>query len=138
MFLDNGNRVVGVEPNREMREAGERLLRAYPTFTSVAGTAEATTLTDAGVDLVAAGQAFHWFDQARATKEFARILRPPRWVALVRNKRRVDSIPFLRAYERLLLAYGADYAQLRRQVGMPAMDLRVEYFYDRIAHPPAF
>ena len=27
LFLDNGNTVFGVEPNREMREAGERLLR---------------------------------------------------------------------------------------------------------------
>src|SRR5690348_8431451 len=46
LFLDNGNRVFGVEPNREMREAGERLLSDYPGFTSVSGTAEATTLAD--------------------------------------------------------------------------------------------
>src|SRR3954452_7041047 len=44
LFLKNGNRVFGVEPNREMREAGERLLSAYPSFTSIDGTAEATTL----------------------------------------------------------------------------------------------
>ncbi len=74
LFLDNGARVVGVEPNREMREAGERLLRGYPTYSSVAGTAEATTLANASVDLVTTGQAFHWFDQARARQEFARIL----------------------------------------------------------------
>ncbi len=112
LFLDNGARVVGVEPNREMREAGERLLRGYPTYSSVAGTAEATTLADASVDLVTAGQAFHWFDQTRARQEFARILRPPRWVALVWNERRVDATPFLVAYERLLLAFGTDYAQV--------------------------
>jgi len=112
LFLDNGARVVGVEPNREMREAGERLLRGYPAYSSVAGTAEATTLTDASVDLVTAGQAFHWFDQARARQEFARILRAPRWVALVWNVRRVDATPFLVAYEQLLLAYGTDYAQV--------------------------
>ena len=28
MLLENGNRVFGVEPNAEMREAGERLLAA--------------------------------------------------------------------------------------------------------------
>ena len=27
LFLKNGNKVYGVEPNKEMREAGERLLR---------------------------------------------------------------------------------------------------------------
>jgi len=112
LFLDNGARVVGVEPNREMREAGERLLRGYPTYSSVVGTAEATTLADASVDLVTAGQAFHWFDQTRARQEFARILRPPRWVALVWNERRVDATPFLAAYERLLRTYGTDYAQV--------------------------
>ena len=44
MLLENGNPVFGVEPNAEMRQAGERLLARFPKFTSVAGTAEATTL----------------------------------------------------------------------------------------------
>src|SRR5579859_1146028 len=43
-FLKHGNRVFGVEPNRDMREAAERLLANYPRFTSLSGTAEATTL----------------------------------------------------------------------------------------------
>lgn len=60
LFLENGNRVIGIEPNEEMREAGERRLRHHPRFTSVAGTAEATTLDDACVDLVAAGQQQRW------------------------------------------------------------------------------
>ncbi len=78
LFLHNGNRVYGVEPNREMREAGERLLAAYENFVSVDGRAEATTLEDACADFVTAGQAFHWFDPAGARREFQRILRPPR------------------------------------------------------------
>src|ERR1700675_1295215 len=54
MLLENGNRVFGVEPNTEMREAGERLLAefpkfGFPSFISVAGTAEATTLVDHSV-----------------------------------------------------------------------------------------
>src|SRR6266700_201745 len=46
MLLANGNPVFGVEPNPEMRAAGERFLEEFPQFTSVAGTAEATTLAD--------------------------------------------------------------------------------------------
>src|ERR1700674_864209 len=46
MLLENGNPVFGVEPNPEMREAGERLLGGFPNFTSIGGTAEATTLPD--------------------------------------------------------------------------------------------
>src|SRR5262245_49376869 len=63
MFLENGNLVYGVEPNAAMREAGEQWLERYPHFCSVAGSAEATTLPDAGVDFVVVGQAFHWFDR---------------------------------------------------------------------------
>ena len=76
LFLANGNRVFGVEPNPEMREAGQRLLAGYPRFVSVGGRAEATTLPDASVDLVTAGQAFHWFDRPSARAEVARILNP--------------------------------------------------------------
>lgn len=115
LFLDNGNRVFGIEPNREMRAAGERLLGDFPRFASVAGTAERTTLPDGDVDLVMAGQAFHWFDPDSARREFARILGFPAWVALVWNERRVDSTPFLAAYERLLPAHGTDYAAVRHQ-----------------------
>src|SRR5215211_4749692 len=62
LFLRAGARVYGVEPNREMREAGARLLATYADFVSVDGRAEATTLGDRSVDFVTAGQAFHWFD----------------------------------------------------------------------------
>ncbi len=75
LFLENGNRVFGVEPNAEMRGAGERLLRRYGRFTSVAARAEDTTLTEGSVDLVTAGQAFHWFDLGPTRREFARILK---------------------------------------------------------------
>src|ERR1700690_1013214 len=60
MLLENGNRVFGVEPNAEMRKAGEEFLAAYPDFTSVAGSAEATTLPDRSVNIVTAAQAAHW------------------------------------------------------------------------------
>lgn len=112
LFLRNGNAVYGVEPNREMRQAGERLLRDFPRFTSVEGTAEDSTLAPASVDLVTAGQAFHWFDPDRARAEFTRILRPPHWVALVWNDRLTDTTPFLTAYEDLLQTYGTDYAAM--------------------------
>ncbi len=61
LFLKNGNQVYGVEPNLEMRSAAESLLRSHPLFTSIAGTAEATTLANHSVHLITVGQAFHWF-----------------------------------------------------------------------------
>lgn len=111
MFLKNGNAVFAVEPNRAMRAAAETMLKDYPNFKSIDGTAEATTLAEASVELVAAGQAFHWFDPPRARREFARILRPGGWTALIWNERRTRGTAFLEAYEALLHEYAGDYAQ---------------------------
>jgi len=115
LLLENGNRVFGVEPNREMREAAERLLAGYARFTSVTGTAEATTLPQQSVDLATAAQAAHWFDLSKARKEFARILKPKGWAMLLWNERCTDTTPFLREYEDLLLQYGTDYEKVRHE-----------------------
>jgi SAM-dependent methyltransferase len=114
-LLENGNYVFGVEPNAEMRQAGERLLASFPKFSSVAGTAEATMLADRSVDFVTAAQGAHWFDRERARQEFGRILRPAGWLVLLWNQRVTNSTPFLRDYEQLLLRYGTDYAEVRHE-----------------------
>jgi SAM-dependent methyltransferase len=115
MLLENGNLVFGVEPNAEMRQAGERLLAGFPKFTSVAGTAEATTLPDKSVDFVTAAQAAHWFDRERARREFVRVLKPGGRLVLLWNERLTDSTAFLRDYEELLLAFGTDYPDVRHE-----------------------
>jgi ubiquinone/menaquinone biosynthesis C-methylase UbiE len=115
MLLENGNRVFGVEPNAEMRNAGEEFLRAYPHFTSVAGTAEATTLADHSVDFVTVAQAAHWFDPEKARRESIRICRRGGWTVLLWNERRTASTPFLRAYEQMLVEYGTDYQDVRSE-----------------------
>ena len=112
IFLENGNRVVGVEPNREMRIGGENYLASYPNFSMVDGSAEATGLADASADFVIAGQAFHWFRPGDTRVEFARILKPAGWVVLVWNDRNTTSKPFLRAYEEFVLRHSTDYQQV--------------------------
>lgn len=83
LFLDHGHRVYAVEPNAEMRRAAETQFAGEPNFVNVSGRAEATTLPAQCVDLVAAGQAFHWFDPVAARLEIRRILRPGGQVALI-------------------------------------------------------
>ena len=112
LFLKNGNVVHAIEPNTEMRAAGERLLAGYPRLHSLAGRAEATTLADQCVDFIVAGQAFHWFDLEQARDEFLRILKPGGWVMLVWNDRETQATPFLAAYTSLLQRFSLDYARV--------------------------
>ena len=68
-----GHRVVAVEPDAGMREA---LHARAPALEVLEGSGEAIPLPDASVDAVTAAQSFHWFDNAAAHAEIARVLRP--------------------------------------------------------------
>jgi SAM-dependent methyltransferase len=118
-FLENGNAVIGVEPNASMRQSGDEFLAGYPRFRSVDGSAEATGLEDHAVDLVVAGQAFHWFDWAAARAECQRILREPPWAVLMWNLRDSEGEGFGSAYERLLERFGTDYRTVRASWANP-------------------
>jgi SAM-dependent methyltransferase len=115
MLLENGNVVFGIEPNAEMRKAGEQLLAGFSKFTSIPGSAENTPLPSESVDFVTAAQAAHWFDRTQARREFVRILKPGGWLVLLWNERVIDSTSFLRNYEQLLLTYGTDYQDVRHE-----------------------
>ena len=68
-----GHDVVAVEPDDLMRA---RLIEVSPGVEAVPGRAEAIPLENESVDAVVAGQAYHWFDQAQAHPEIARVIRP--------------------------------------------------------------
>ena len=126
VFLENGNRVIGVEPNAEMRAAGGEFLAQYERFSSVAGCSDATTLGDGSVDFVTAAQAFHWFEPLGTRREFARILKPGGWAVMMWNDRRIRETAFGRAYEDLLVRYGTDYTKVKD--AYPEMHDMEEFF----------
>lgn len=115
LLLRCGCSVYDLEPNDAMRAAAEQLLSSYDCFTSVAATAEATTLPDHSIDIITAGQAFHWFDVERTATEWRRIIKPGGWVALIWNTRRTGGTPFGEAYEQMLRTYGTDYDVVNQQ-----------------------
>lgn len=109
-FLEAGCQVDAVEPSGPMREAARRLQGRFPGLRVHEGRAEATGLDDDAVDLVVAGQAFHWFDAAAAREEWQRILRPGGVAAAVWNRRHLEGTPFAVAYETFNRTWGIDYA----------------------------
>lgn len=112
MWRDAGHDVIAVEPNAAMREAGAAGFAGDPRVRWVAGSAEATTLADASVDVVSAAQAFHWFDPAPTRAEWTRILRPRGVAVLVWNLRAVGRSALMAEYEALQHAHGIDYARI--------------------------
>jgi ubiquinone/menaquinone biosynthesis C-methylase UbiE len=111
LFLTNGNRVIGVEPNDDMRNSAEKNLSKFPKFLSVRGTAERTSLESASVDLVSVGQALHWFDGEAASKEFSRILKSNAHVCIVYNDR-TNEDSFMKEYDQIVRKYARDRANV--------------------------
>ncbi|HEV8051821.1 MAG TPA: class I SAM-dependent methyltransferase [Parachlamydiaceae bacterium] len=114
IFLQNGNSVYAVEPNEEMRKAAEKIFHGNKSFISVNGTAEATTLSDNSIQLIVAGQAFHWFDKIHCHKEFQRIAVAGSYLLLMWNERKLES-HFQQAYEKMLKEFGVDYEKVHHR-----------------------
>ncbi len=113
LFLENGNEVIGIEPNELMRNASRQYLSDFKKFKVVNATAENTSLTNDSVNIIIAAQAFHWFNNANTLREFRRIARQNGYVALIWNERQLDSNKFLGQYEQFLKDFGTDYDQVR-------------------------
>ncbi|MGC2298576.1 MAG: class I SAM-dependent methyltransferase [Acidobacteriaceae bacterium] len=115
VFLAAGFSVNAVEPNEEMRAACAVLQGKYPSLRLAPGTAESAGFSSHSVDLITVAQAMHWFDLERTRAEFARILKPGGWCAVIYNNRRLGGDPFHDGYERLLLEFGIDYSAVKLQ-----------------------
>jgi SAM-dependent methyltransferase len=118
LFLDNGNLVFGVEPNAEMRAAGDRYLEKAQNFITVKGSAEHTNLPAECIEVVTVGQAFHWFDVNEFRTECQRILRgKKKIVMLIWNIRDEVSTDFSREYEKLIQNYSEKYNEIKDSHG---------------------
>jgi SAM-dependent methyltransferase len=112
-----GATVFAVEPNAAMRAAAA----PDPRVRWIDGTAEATGLEEASVDLVVAFQAFHWFHREDALREMLRIVRPAGRAAVVYNERDEDD-PFTRAYGGLVRRHQTSGNERRREAGLEAFE----------------
>ena len=97
-LLTLGHDVVAVEPDPEMRARAARRLGDKRVF---AGTAESIPLSDASVDAVVVGTAWHWFDRQLAPPEIARVLKPGGRLGVAWNLRD-DRVPWVSAFDELV------------------------------------
>ena len=117
LLAERGARVFAVEPNAAMRAAAapNSLVRW------IDGTAEATGLEEASVDLVVAFQAFHWFRPEDALREMLRVVRPAGRAAVVYNERNEDD-PFTGAYGEIVRRHQTGGNERRRAAGLEAFE----------------
>jgi SAM-dependent methyltransferase len=73
LLVDRARRVTAVEPDPRMAEV---LAARVPRATVLSGSAEQLPLPDGECDAVVGSSMWHWVDQARASMEAARVLRP--------------------------------------------------------------
>ena len=134
-FLGRGYTVYGVEPNAEMRAAGEDFLRGYDQFISIDGTAEQTTLDTGAVNAITCGQSFHWFDLSLTKKEFQRILQPGGLLGLLWNTWQHQDSPLVTAYRALMTEFGTEYNRVAHtRIGETDYQALFQS-YERVAFP---
>ncbi len=76
---ERAQRVIGIEPNADMREEAVRKVEDHPYAAHIEyreGLAHQTGLPDGCADIVTAAQSFHWMEPTSTLAEIARILRP--------------------------------------------------------------
>ncbi|MEO8762954.1 MAG: class I SAM-dependent methyltransferase [Ginsengibacter sp.] len=112
LLLRRGYKVLGIEPNKEMRGEAEKNLSCFEGFTSINARAEETFLPGDSVHLITVAQAFHWMDKGVTKKEFRRISKPGGFMAMIWNVRLMTT-PFLNEFEELKLKFGTDYKATR-------------------------
>ena len=104
LLVPTGAFVVAVEPVEAMRAA---LTRSLPEVQALAGTAEAIPLPAASIDVVAVGQAFHWFDGDAALAEIHRVLRPGGRLGLIWNVKD-ESVDWIEKFGGIMESYRGD------------------------------
>jgi SAM-dependent methyltransferase len=108
LFAPRSKSIVGVDPNEEMLERARA--KGLERGEYKRGESTNTGLEAGSIDLVIAGQAFHWFDLEPTFAELARVLVPGGWCAAFWNLRAES--PFLEAYEALLVSASKEYREL--------------------------
>jgi ubiquinone/menaquinone biosynthesis C-methylase UbiE len=109
LLVPTGCTLYAVEPLGSMLAKLKENLPDVQTFQC---TASSIPLSDESVDVVVAGQAFHWFATTLSLKEFHRILKPKGYLVLLWN-RMDESYEWCRVLQEMLTLYQGDSPRYR-------------------------
>lgn len=113
LLAKRGVKVLAIEPNAQMRHVAD----PHPLVEFRDATAEATSLAEASVDLVACFQSFHWFNPQPTLLEFHRILKRSGKLAVVWNERDRDD-ELTAEYTQLIQIASNDHPAEQRRVAI--------------------
>lgn len=99
-MLERGYAVTGIDVAERMLEAARQSMPLDANAAFYAARAESLPFADEAFGGVICAQAFHWFDEARALAEFARVLAPGGALAIFWKHAAPDD-PFARAVRTL-------------------------------------
>jgi len=91
-LLKHYETVYALEPSANMQAVAAAKLGEHPGFKPLTAPAERIPLSNQSVDLIAAGQAIHWFQPEAALVEFQRIAKPGAWLLLAYIKSRDEAL----------------------------------------------
>jgi len=79
LWSERAQRVIGIEPNADMRAQAMRKLEHHPFAANIEfreGVSSHTDLPESSADIVTCSQSFHWMEPTSTLAEIGRILRP--------------------------------------------------------------
>ncbi|CAG8472869.1 15097_t:CDS:2 [Acaulospora morrowiae] len=112
--------LIAVEPSIKMRK---KFMEILPEVKLMEGTAWSIPLPDEELDAVIVAQAFHWFADAAALREIARVLKPGCGLALCWNMEDREASRWVGAWRDEYEKYDGDIPQYRKDTWKKAFSL---------------
>jgi ubiquinone/menaquinone biosynthesis C-methylase UbiE len=118
-WSDRADRVIGVEPNADMRRQADAKRGIEQNVRFVEGVGHETGLPDGCADIVTASQALHWMDPQPTFAEVKRVLRPGGvfaaydydWPVIITPETDLLYDEFMARLDAIAASQGADFGQ---------------------------
>jgi len=106
LFAQRGYRVIGLDISQEMINIAKEKCSSFPKVSFRVGTFEDVNFSDASLDIITSGMAWHWINPEGREEKAHRILKSGGTLALFWSYQRKEESDFVKAVGRILDKYG--------------------------------